>query len=404
MAEFTGERVIPGLVDADLFNEHVSRYRFAARLITPGAAVLDVGCGTGYGTAELAAAGSIIGADVSSEAVAWAQEHYGRPGVRFIEANCDALPLSSAQFDVITAFEVIEHLEDWRGLLREASRLLQPGGQFVVSTPNKSYYAETRGASGPNPFHRHEFELAEFEAALFEFFPHVRIWTQNHAAAIVFAPSNPANGVLDAEGSRTPESAHFYLAVCSEKDVLPNEVFAWVPESGNLLREREMHVAKLERELAEKDRWLARSIAELSELQREHEKTQQELQQQNLWAEQLNARISERDARIEELQNEANERLAWLQNIEARAAAVELDLNAEVAARTAWARGLESELAEKVKHVKILMGDNADLTNTIEGLIAAITDLKAERAQVAKSRWMRLGGTLHLGPVLPDAE
>ncbi|MEI9974184.1 MAG: hypothetical protein WDO73_20315 [Ignavibacteriota bacterium] len=50
MAEFTGERVIPGEVDVDLLNEHLARYTFAARLAR-GKRVLDAGCGAGYGSA-----------------------------------------------------------------------------------------------------------------------------------------------------------------------------------------------------------------------------------------------------------------------------------------------------------------------------------------------------------------
>ena len=53
LAEFTGERVIPGQVDVDLLNEHLARYTFAARLAR-GKRVLDAGCGAGYGSAELA--------------------------------------------------------------------------------------------------------------------------------------------------------------------------------------------------------------------------------------------------------------------------------------------------------------------------------------------------------------
>jgi hypothetical protein len=51
MSEFTGERVIPALVDDNLLNEHVARYRFAARF-GQDAAVLDAGCGSCYGPAE----------------------------------------------------------------------------------------------------------------------------------------------------------------------------------------------------------------------------------------------------------------------------------------------------------------------------------------------------------------
>ena len=55
VTEFTGERVIPGQVEDDLWAEHVARYAFAARFAA-GKRVLDVGCGMGYGTAELAKA------------------------------------------------------------------------------------------------------------------------------------------------------------------------------------------------------------------------------------------------------------------------------------------------------------------------------------------------------------
>ena len=51
MSEFTGERVIPGEVDPNLWNEHFSRYAFAALFCRGRKSVLDAGCGTGYGTA-----------------------------------------------------------------------------------------------------------------------------------------------------------------------------------------------------------------------------------------------------------------------------------------------------------------------------------------------------------------
>src|SRR5438132_214350 len=85
--EFTGERVIPGLVEDNLFNEHVARYRFTVHLaaeLNLHGTFLDAGCGAGYGTAELAKSGqSILGIDVSLEALAHANAHYAAPGIRF---------------------------------------------------------------------------------------------------------------------------------------------------------------------------------------------------------------------------------------------------------------------------------------------------------------------------------
>src|SRR5450755_3241426 len=82
--EFTGERVIPGQVDADLLNEHLARYAFAARLAR-GKRVLDAGCGTGYGAAELVASALlVVGADIAAEAVDFARRHYRLPYLEFV--------------------------------------------------------------------------------------------------------------------------------------------------------------------------------------------------------------------------------------------------------------------------------------------------------------------------------
>src|SRR5579862_7547633 len=117
LAEFTGERVIPGEVDVDLLNEHLARYTFAARLAR-GKRVLDAGCGAGYGSAELAlAAESVTGVDVAPEAIEFACGHYQMPNLRFELGSCTALPFGNGSFDLVVAFEVIEHLEDWRGFL-----------------------------------------------------------------------------------------------------------------------------------------------------------------------------------------------------------------------------------------------------------------------------------------------
>ena len=81
MAEFTGERVIPGQVDIDLLNEHMARYAFAARLAR-GKRALDAGCGAGYGSAELArAALSVVGIDSSPDAIEFARATYPMPNL-----------------------------------------------------------------------------------------------------------------------------------------------------------------------------------------------------------------------------------------------------------------------------------------------------------------------------------
>src|SRR3954462_2607763 len=90
LAEFTGERLIPGQVDVDLLNEHLARYTFASRLAR-GKRVLDAGCGAGYGSAELAhTAHTTVGIDVAAEAVDFARAHYRLANLWFEQGSCAA--------------------------------------------------------------------------------------------------------------------------------------------------------------------------------------------------------------------------------------------------------------------------------------------------------------------------
>ena len=124
MVEFTGERVIPGQVNDDLWSEHVARYAFARRY-AHGKRVLDAGCGTGYGSAELAqSAAEVTGVDIAADAIEYASANYPIAGLRFIESSCTAVPFPAESFDLVVAFEVIEHLTDYRAFLDECARVL----------------------------------------------------------------------------------------------------------------------------------------------------------------------------------------------------------------------------------------------------------------------------------------
>jgi ubiquinone/menaquinone biosynthesis C-methylase UbiE len=370
--EFTGERVIPGLVDSDLWNEHLARYRFAAQFANPaaGATVLDAGCGTGYGTEEFAQGVRVVGVDVSADAVAHAARTFSRPGVHFLQASCDSLPFADGSFGLVTAFEVIEHLERWQEMLGEARRVLDPGGVLLVSTPNKAYYAEARGAAGPNPYHVHEFEYGEFAVALQRVFPHVSLWSQNHAEAITFVPAMASGtGDFDAARDAMPEHAHFFLAACSRSPIREARAFAWLPTSGNILRERERHVALLKTEVAQKAVWLKQAQEEHAALHASHEDLLGELR----------ATHAGYGERVQQLEAEAAVRLDWVHDLEAqiRGGRDEIErLERESAERTRWAQSLDAKLKES----------------------------EAQLSAVARSKWVRLGRLLHLGPAITTAD
>lgn len=388
MAEFTGERVIPGEVDPDLWNEHMARYAFAVRL-AKNRRVLDAGCGSGYGAAELAReAREVVGIDISQEAIDYAHASYHGPRVRFERASCLQIPAADGAFDLVVAFEIIEHLSDWRAFLREARRVLSAEGQFVVSTPNKLYYAESRAQLGPNPFHAHEFDYAEFRSELETAFPHVALYSQNHTDAMVFAPVR-GGGLVDSrvdEGGN-PEEAHFFVAVCTVSSETSVPGFVYVPRAANMLREREQHIDLLKG-------WLEESKAELRDLLERFRSQTADLEQSNRWAEGLNAQLEERVARVVALQEELATAGAHIGHLEA-----EVRSTVETASRIA--RELEDRCRELAQCVDFLHGAERTVeerTQWAKQAQAQADEFGRQAALFKASRWVRLGRKLGLGP------
>ncbi len=406
MKEFTGERVIPGQVNDDLWAEHLARYAFASRF-TAGKRVLDAGCGTGYGTAALAMrAASVTGVDVAPEAIAYSTEHSIASNTVYLQASATNVPLATASLDVITAFEVIEHLGNWRALLEESRRLLAAGGLFLVSTPNRLYYAESRRLDGPNPYHMHEFEFQEFRDALAEFFSNVTILFQNRVEAFAFhgsAAGASAAVQLDAAADE-PDNAHFFLALCANGP-LPNiEPFVYVPRAANVLREREHHIHKLEEELDQSKCWLEQSIADHHALQLAHEKQTEHLAAQNRWALELEEQLTAARARIVQLQDEA---AAVATGYKAKVA----ELEEENRQKTAWAIDIETrltadlaarakQLAETVRLLDTAEQTVVERTEWAQRLDGELNQIRAQLAMIRQSRWIKLGRTVGLGPRL----
>ena len=400
MLDFTGERVVPGLVEPDLLNEHLSRYRFAARF-AEGARVLDAGCGSGYGSVEFAAASGVVGVDVSADAVAYARREYYRPGVHFLQASCDALPFANESFDLIAAFEVIEHLEHWQRMLSEACRVLRPSGILLVSTPNRAYYAEARGAAGPNPYHVREFDYPEFDEALKAVFPHVHLWTQNHSEAIAFLPPSRSPGDFDAASDSAPENAHFFLAACSRSPLPKPRAFAWASRSGNVLRERERHVALLEGELSQKNAWLNETQGALAELQNNHEQLLAELEQHNRSTAAAIARLETELAAIHAgYQQRARQLEAELAATHAGYQEKVRQLEAESAVRLEWARDLDAQLERGRDEIARLQRENEERSQRAIELQAELHQVEDQLHLAGRSKWVRLGRLLHLGPVI----
>jgi 2-polyprenyl-3-methyl-5-hydroxy-6-metoxy-1,4-benzoquinol methylase len=164
---FDGEQVIPDQmretwVLRTTLADHLRRYRLAQRYVV-GRRVLDAACGVGYGSAMLHQAGAplVVGVDHKFEALRYAHDHYGRPGVRFVQANLDRFEWPGGTFEAVVSLETIEHLRDPQGFIQRVWERLPPGGVFAVSTPIVSTMAEEH-------WHLHEWNEREVRAMVGE--------------------------------------------------------------------------------------------------------------------------------------------------------------------------------------------------------------------------------------------
>lgn len=107
--------------------------------------VLDVGCGGGYTCEFLAERGATVsGTDLLPEALREAREHAERTGLAIDYRRCTQaqLPHRDREMEVVTCFDVLEHVEDKTTLLSEIHRVLRPEGVFLFDTLNQSWWAK----------------------------------------------------------------------------------------------------------------------------------------------------------------------------------------------------------------------------------------------------------------------
>ena len=147
------ERIAPEYFDSAVVDEHILRYRWAAKRIA-GKRVLDVACGTGYGNPILKRARplSVDSVDISWNALSFGRRRYQ---LSAIAADAVCLPFLEGSFDVVVSLETLEHLADPVAFLNEVARVLRPGGRLAISTPNVEI------SQNINPYHIQEWNLED---------------------------------------------------------------------------------------------------------------------------------------------------------------------------------------------------------------------------------------------------
>lgn len=176
--QWTGERFLPWFshIQPDIALEHLSRY-FAARTFCKDKAVLDVACGEGYGSKILSEApASVLGVDISEEAVRNAKKRYTSTRLKFAVQDAVQLEQLGRRFDVITAFEMIEHILEQEQFMIQVKKVLKERGIFMVSTPNKCVH-ETEWHTH-NEFHVKELYFDQFQELLQKHFRYCYFYAQ----------------------------------------------------------------------------------------------------------------------------------------------------------------------------------------------------------------------------------
>lgn len=242
--KFTGERYIPS-EKGQIRLEHYHRYIVTLDIIN-GKDVLDVACGEGYGSFFMSDyAKSVVGVDISEEAIDHASAVYVKPNLQFLQGSATDLEFPDNSFDVVVSFETIEHLAEQERMLAEIRRVLRPEGILIISSPNRPVYSEESGEH--NEFHVKELDYHEFDALLRVQFPKVEYFGQRLliSSVIQSLSDTPSKALIwSDDGSRVNAKAGYlkdpvyFLALCGADSVnFPHiEMSVLYPEAIDLVK------------------------------------------------------------------------------------------------------------------------------------------------------------------------
>ena len=433
--KFTGERYVP-TETGELRYEHLHRYAWCSKLVE-GAEVLDIACGEGYGSSMLARhARSVIGMDVSQEAVDHASEAYkGADNLRFLRGDAADIPLADASVDVVVSFETIEHLEQQEEMVRGIGRVLRPGGVLVISSPNKKVYSDQSGHH--NEFHVKELNFEELDRLLARHFRSVTYYGHRLSVGSTIVPMLNSEAHTEftaltdtAQGVKnrvvTMHDPVYFIAVATSSehaDPAPGPSIFYSELEDLYQRHREI------------SRWAQAQDVELERRDKLLEGERADLKSAQEWAKSLDGELSAARENWNSLAKDFEERTAWALRLDQELEALRCtyrELGIEHDGSLARIVKLASELADAVasrdklsqenerlqKQGDLLQAKNTALGDQIESnrkqlesarlqwerSIQVSQKLNVELERIRNSRSWRLTGPLRLAARLSRGE
>ena len=130
----------------DLLYLNEPRFRFFEKHVSSwkGKRVLDLGCGGGFVSEELARRGaSVVGVDPASALLDVARAHARESdlAIDYCVGTGESIPAQDSEFDIVVCVDVLEHVADLDKVLIEVRRVLKPGGLFLYDTINKNTFS-----------------------------------------------------------------------------------------------------------------------------------------------------------------------------------------------------------------------------------------------------------------------
>lgn len=250
--EFTGERYVPELTaDSEITIFHMQRY-LSVLSLCKGKKVLDAACGEGYGSNMISdVAESVIGIDISKEAVENAKKKYDKSNLEYINASVEKLPLENESVDVVVSFETIEHVNKdiQNSFINEIKRVLKKDGILIMSSPDKKNYSDIPNFN--NEYHVCEMYRDEFKEFLSTKFTNISLYYQGmFSDSYIFEEGNTRKGMLNLNFNINKEDsrAEYIIAVCSEVEI-PEKLSGILWDDANFYYKQRDELSKIAKEL-----------------------------------------------------------------------------------------------------------------------------------------------------------
>lgn len=261
----------------DIYIQHYTRYLFSSQF-AKNAVVLDIACGSGYGSKILRDAGAemVYGVDISEETVNYCKEKYIDSQMNFAVGSVEKIPIEDASVDLVVSFETIEHVDANAQInfLKEVKRVLKPGGKFIVSTPNLLVYPKG------NEFHLKELNPVEFEDVLAGYFKNAKVYYQDDVeCSYLFSEDNfkkngsgKRNSIVEMIENILPKESMYLVALCSDHDLCNANEYVGLSNMKPFeahkkyleeIRRRDLQLQQKEKQLQQKEEQLSKVVNSL---------------------------------------------------------------------------------------------------------------------------------------------